>query len=279
MINFLDIAEERQKVDFPYDRESLKTAGGLDTRKDAILRTDTNRVLGVVSRTHDLLSYGQIMDFMTKTFDELKLPIKLIESHLLGGGRILHQEYLMDGFSIDTPDGSEMSPMAIVHAGYDGSYGFISFGTYRHICLNGACIGNTISKILLKYSSSLLGSSVLDDIIMSTEKFMEVAEKYNEIGKEDFEKYFWKILPSSELNFTFKKEMLNELQSKNVIEFKEANFANGDLEEKPQDIFDIKNQMSAWDFYNVLTAVATHKMRTATARISSYNQIAKVYDI
>lgn len=279
MINFLDITEERQKVDFPYDREQLLTMGNLDTRKDAILRTDTNSVLGVVSRGHEILPYGQVMDFMTKTFKELELPIKLLESHLLNNGRTLHQEYLMEGFSINTPDGSEMSPMAIVHAGYDGSYGFISFGTYRHVCLNGACIGNTISKILLKYRSSLLGSSVLDDIIMSTEKFMEVAEKYNEIGGKDFDNYFWKLLPSSELNFTFKKEMLNELQSKKIIEFKEANYTNGDLEEKPQEIFDVINSMSAWDFYNILTAISTHKMRTATARITSYNQIAKVYDI
>jgi hypothetical protein len=64
-----------------------------------------------------------------------------------------------------------------------------------------------------------------------------------------------------------------------VIEYKESNFTNGDLEEKPKEVFDLSGSMLAWDFYNVLTAVATHKMRTATARVTSYNQIAKVFEI
>jgi len=279
--NFLDLSEERNKVGFRTVRERLLTGGGLDTNKDAIIRPDNNTVLGVVTRSHDVLPYANIMDWMVNSFMDMNMPFDLKESVLVGGGKSLYQEYVSPDFEIDSPDANgKISPLVVVNASYNGSYLHIHFGVYRWSSTSSTLTGNVIDSITVRYKSSIFGSSISSEIKNRLDKFTEVSAVFRKLADESFEDYLWDTIKQKDLNFTFKKKMLLDLAAKGCVDIEKDSFVNANLvEEDPKDIITINGDMNAWEFYTNLMYIATHEMRSVSARLSSYNGISKVFNV
>jgi len=277
MNNFLNLAEEREKINFGIEVEQLHTKNGIDTQKDAVIRIDNNVVLGVISRKHIIIPYVEVMDTMLKAFTELGLSFQLNESSLLSHGKSLYQEYVIPEIEIVSPDSQKITPLIMVKASYCGVLLSIEFGTYRWSCANSILIGKSINKIVVRGGTSILHNSVINDLKNSLALFVSVGDLYRELNEKDFSDYLWKLLTVDNENVLFKRAVLTNLDNEGAII--SHGLSTEQMLENPQEAITIENSISAWTFYNVATFSATHETRSVGSRISAYELISKVFGI
>ena len=116
----LNLEKEKTEIDFSLLRENLLSEEShVDSNQDLLIREDTKQKLGIISKKRNLLPFSQIMDWVVNEFDRSGVSFKL-KSSSLSKKSDLFQDYVFDT-KLDTPDGLEISPRAIVKASYVGS--------------------------------------------------------------------------------------------------------------------------------------------------------------
>ncbi len=284
MRNFKDVkgltlSEEREKISFPVERKRLQTKEGQKISKALVLNSSTMQKMGIVNLKKPVLEYPDVMDLVTTEFDRAGLPFKLRESTLLGKSLNLYQEYLFDR-EMETPDGNGMSPMAILKSSYVGSPLELFFGTYRFTCSNGAMVGETIEKVKVGSKvQSLLNTSLKDDISYSLDKFSVVSNLYKELDSESMNPYLELFLADIYVSTGIKKLLLKKLSEEGDIIVIKDKVQKNDFFMEPEELYEIREKVSAWVLYNMVTQLATHKPRSAQGRFGNYKQISKVFGV
>jgi len=276
----LNIQDVYSDIDFPVARKKLVTDQVFDkTNYEMVTRVDTNKNLGIVRNTFPVFEYTEVMDWLTSEFDKAGLDFKIRDSVVQGKGDV-YQEYLFRK-NVETPDGSDMSPLVIAKMSYVHVPLEIHFGTYRFTCSNGVMVGDTISKIhISRKTQDLLKSSIVDDINSSLDRFKKVSELYSDLANKGFERYLELYLLDQYITAGFKKAVLEELQNEGALDIlmnkiKKENFSLDSLSK----IYKIKNEIDAWAFYNVVTAVTTHKSRSVGSRLSNFSTVSKIFGV
>lgn len=275
----LDFVAVKKEVSFPIRRERLKSdPAALDPIKDAVIVESTNKILGVIPRKTDVLLYPDLMDWLANAFTELNLPFNIRESKLTNDGAHLHQEWIVNVDNINDPDGKKMLPTVFMHTGYIGGSTKLEFGTFRLVCSNGAKVGQVITRIVVKPQQSVLTSSIKDDMKMSLDKFARVSDLYKGLNDKEMNPILFKVFMEELFSFEYKKEVIEFMVSDKTIAVSEK-YTKNDLLIHPETIVMIQKMQNAWYLYNVLTAVATHKLRTVSARYSTYKNISELFGI
>jgi hypothetical protein len=175
----IPLGAARAEVDFPFVRENLITEeNNYGAGRDAIVRTDEEKSLGIISKKRAIVPYADIMDWVVDEFTGSSIPFKLKNSVITSKGE-LHQEYLFD-FPFEAPDDEDIAPRVVVKGSYIGRPLEIAFGTYRFVCSNGALVGNTFESIILN-SRDISGMSnfmLREDIKRGLDSMDSVSKKY-----------------------------------------------------------------------------------------------------
>lgn len=276
----LDQIQARNGLDIPYLREDLVTENPYDsTRYQLIKREDTGYEMGIINNKKVIFPYPEVMDWVIKEFDNSGLKYKLQDSIVKKNGEMF-QQYLFD-YEIDSPDGNDLSPMVIVKSSYVGSPLDMHFGTYRFVCSNGVMVGNTIEKIHVSArETDLLQSSISADIKKNLEKFDEVAGLYKELQEETFNPYLQSLILNQYITAGYKKAILQELAHTGNIQILKEKIKGKDFTSETQDqLFRIVNEITAWEFYNIVTNVVTRKAKGANSRLSYYNVVSDIFEV
>lgn len=225
---------------FDVERMPLKNpANGRDIDRDAIVRTDTEEVLGIVSKEYNLVKHADAVKAAETVLAKSGHFFKADEKMTHNGSR-LYMTYRFPDVSIEvgrTSDGrpDTVNPQLIVTNSYDGllKFGFI-LGAFRFVCSNGLVIGHDIFEIHKKHTSGLDIEAVEEKAGRANHFFFnDVIPKYKE-------------LTHREVNV---EEKMKDIQKKGFPKR---------LSEKIAEKIVTKAITSEWNLYNEYTTFLTH---------------------
>ncbi len=275
----LDKEQVKQEISFPIERRPLITKEGHHSTDYTILhRLDEGVDMGIVKKNRTIIPYPDIMDWMLDEFNGAGLEYKLRDSLVTNKGE-LYQEYLFD-HEVDSPDGTDMSPLALVRGSYIGSPLEVMFGTYRFVCSNGVTVGETVSKIRVSAKDqNVLQSSIKDNIRFSLDQFKEVEKLYTKLQDEPFNPYLVQYLMQMYITAGYKKAVLEMLKSEGSIEIVKDKIKAEDFQGDVTHLYNVIDEINAWQFYNICTQIATQRARSVGARMNVYHRTSEVFGI
>jgi len=278
-IQAVSVSDALKEASFPIERRPLITQSGHHSTEYSIVhRLDENIDLGLVKKSRPEIKHNDLIKWMIQDFEDAGLDYKLRDSVVMSKGD-LYQEYIFDK-KVDTPDDSDMAPMALVKASYVDVPLEIFFGTYRFVCSNGVIVGETIDKIRISANTqNLLQSSIKDEIKVRLGDFSEVSNLYNELQDETFNPYFELYLAETYLSAGYKKAVLQELEKNGNVEVLKEKLKNPDFQGDVTQLYNVLNEIDAWQFYNIVTNILTMKARSVGARSNVYHVASRIFGI
>lgn len=229
---------DTKQIEFEVERQDLFTKSGIAVYRQAIIRTDTKNVLGVVSPDYNLVTHKEVLDksiSVVERFEDLKFQKAITTKH---GARMYatfesEKEYEIGNLKTGQPDNIKLR-LTLVNS-YDGSlkYGFI-IGAYRLVCKNGLRVGEDIFAVRQKHTSGLdIGN------VMNTAK--KAIHYFNETTIPN-----WKAMNGNKVLVEGVLKQVKESLPDRL--FKEAS-----------ERLEQTKSASLWDIYNEFTYVATHE--------------------
>lgn len=169
---------------FEVEKQSVITQGGaIVPKKQAVVRTDTNEVLSIVSNRYKLVNHEDayvraMTAIAASTLDTNGMTESIDYSY--GGARMIAKiKFPEHRVTIQNDD--EVDLQLNIHNSYDGSKPFtIDVGGYRLICSNGMIIGQTFSKISRRHTKGLDIDYYINQIQGMTEGFTEQVEVWKD---------------------------------------------------------------------------------------------------
>lgn len=222
-------------LNFPVEERKLNTTvGGLEVPAKAIVRADTNRVLGVVGENYKLIQHGEVVKAVEKFLPVDKMSRSVSVSH--EGARIFVTYKLQGIKPVEPKVGDIVSWKVQAFNGHDG--GLIAgwrFLLERLACLNGMTTPNAISYIGVRHTSYA-------NIDISISEFKA---KYEQVRQAtDLWKTWTKIKPKDPtlnryLNGTFGKLIGTQIR----------------------DRYETKEEKTVWGAFNAVTDYTSHRMK------------------
>lgn len=240
---------DTKAVEFNVVRKPLVTEDGLKTDREAVVRTDTNEVLGVVSKTYGLLEHQVGLRDALKAVEKLNQGFVLKKLVTSGNGARMYahiegtKEYNLG--RTERMVGDLIRPVLILQNSIDGStrFGF-RIGAMRLICLNGMTSAVTFSSIFTKHTSGVDFDAILASGSDALHQFEERSIPT------------WKHMMVTPLNKEFaiqqltdKKLGIPDMVNKRVIELTREDSTD-----------------TLWDLYNKYTYHLTHEYKGSEDR-------------
>lgn len=240
--------EMRNRIDFPIDIQKVQTSDGLIINQKAIVRTDTNQVLGVVGNDYEFIRHEEVLQNMEKN-----LPTELTcrQITMCKDGAVMFAHY-------ETPKikGVDIKLNDIVSFGlevfnsYDGSMpmGF-QFVAKRLVCLNGMTIPRSIAHIAVRHTSFYNLGKINTEFNRKLPLLQQSVDKWRDWSK---------LTPKKSRVDSFLKTHVREQLRKRF----ETEYATGE-------------DKTVWRLFNILTAYNTHeiKVRTENAQNKRLSQL------
>jgi len=244
-----------QKVDFPVEEKRLQTAEGILAPAKGILRTDTNKVLGVVGLDYKMVLHKAVIEGIEKN-----VPSRLQNRRITvcRDGAIMFSYY-------NTPDIAD----ECIQDGDIVQFGLEAFNSYngelqvgfmlraRRLKNNSSLfIPKSIANISMKHSGRMDIESIKSAFLKRMPLFMQTASKWKE---------WTKITPPEFKVKEFLEKAVGERLQKDLM---------FDYQASPD--------KSVWGLYNVLAhysthAIKTHKSNEENKRVTQFNFEKKIF--
>ena len=227
-----------KSIDFKVERQDLFTKSGIAVDKQAIVRTDLNTVLGVVSPDYFIVTHKEALDKATSVVEQFE-DLKLENIATTKGGSRMYamyqsqKEYIIGNLDTGKPDNIKLR--LTLNNSYDGSlkYGF-TIGAYRLVCKNGLRTGQDIFAVKQKHTAGL----IVDNIMRSAREAVRYFHDKVIPG--------WKIMNQKEIVVSDVLKQLEESLPDRL--FKEVS-----------ERVEQKKKSTLWELYNDFTEVVTHE--------------------
>jgi len=247
-----------QNYDFPVEFHPIKTTqtslhnpGFVIPGKLAVVRTDTNTPLAIVSDKYSFIEHSKVVDgfrsALGDTYSEEKISLQK-------DGARLFLKYTMK-IQDEVKTGDLVGMQLLAKNSYDGSSQLqLSLGAIRLVCQNGM----VINKSIVEFSQKHIGHSYTLDRGEVEEKISLLVTNFKKIMPVMQTMTVTKVNRAADEMFT--PENL-KLPAYIVASAKEEYLREGDD--------------TQWGFYNSLTYAITHKMRKESPGLSEhYGNIA-----
>lgn len=220
----------------------------------AVVDKNTDRLFAIHSDRYGLLKHEEAISIVGNQLKEQGLEYDLsVDSYKNGGcSRAI---FRLPGLAlpVDKKGKDLVEPEAHVLNSYDGSSGaIVQGGAYRLICANGLVVGRTFHFARQIHVGDI------------ETKFMMQAEKLAEAFRFQVEE--WKAWQQKELGLCDLEVGIDALGAKKYQ--REALIEVDKLGRK---------KLNWWIFFNILTAIVTHRMGSIQRQIHAENQIRKVF--
>lgn len=168
---------DTKQVEFEVERQDLVTKTGIAVEKQAIVRTDLNRVVGIVSPGYKIITHKEALDKSISVVEQLEdLKLKSVMT-TKGGSRLFAmfesaKEYMVGHLETGQPDNIKLR-LTLTNS-YDGAlkYGF-TIGAYRLVCKNGLRTGKDIFAVRQKHTSGLNVNAIMHSARKAVRYFNE----------------------------------------------------------------------------------------------------------
>ena len=223
--------------DFPITTVPIKANGQEIPKKAAVLRTDTNEPLGIVSNQYGLLTHTDVIDSLRHVLSGQKYEEQI---QLTKNGAHLFASYKLTDIQIEPKLNDFVSMRLIGRNSYDGTKSFtMMLGAFRLVCSNGMVIGKELFSFRQRHISSVvsLDQELLDskvgDLIGTFKRSLPIMKTMTKTPANVDESFFDK----------------DKISMPNYL-VKEA-----------LEIYENDKQKTVWNLYNAFTSVITHNLR------------------
>lgn len=215
----------------------------------AVVRTDTNQVLGIHGPDYKLITNYEAFDAFDTALSRSALDLDgmTIKDELSYGGARTIRTYVFPNHAVNIGRVGDIVNLQLrVVNSYDGSTAFSTLlGGYRLVCTNGLVIGKTFTQNYARHTKGFSISSMLEGLNQTIDTYFDTADQWRRwatIGLTDFQV----------------EEVLKTLPQ-----------TNDRLHERLLALYRIeKSEMgpSMWAFYNALTHYSTHEKMKSTSQ-------------
>lgn len=227
--------------DFPVELQPIYLAGNkLIDKKKAVVRTDTNESLGIVSDDYGLVKHATVIDSFREAGKEYGVEEKIT---LARNGAQLFYQMTFPKIEMEVKKGDLVRMMMIAKNSYNGMNSLqVIFGAFRLVCSNGMILGTQFISFNYKHIGNVGG--MIDASI--TNQYKDAYAQYI--------KLFGERAPM--IQAMIKKPAVGD----NLFDPKVTQMPKYLLVEAENSFKENKDQ-SVWGYYNALTFAVTHKRR------------------
>lgn len=260
----------RKKYDFPVERERLFTRSGILVNKDAIVRTDENKVVGVMSHDeYQLITHTEAMNMAIDLLDGTD-GWSLDKVKLVSDGGLMESEFVSSNeyeiiSEIDGKPDSVRPSLKVINT-YNGWYPLdYLFGGNRKVCSNGMRAFKSIFSLGCKHIHASNLEVLKEDLVRALDSFGKDIQYYQKMANlQASKKVVLNILKDDKIainiRFEAAKQMFVDGSILNIEDRKQfAEVRNGERIIK-------MGQFSMWYLYSVMTYVLTHKVKSIDGR-------------
>jgi hypothetical protein len=233
------------------ERPVLVEGLGIIEGKKALVRADTNTLMGVHSENYRMISHDEIVNGQYEAIKEANISSDFeFKVHCIDSGKKLKVEVLFNDLVQEPIEGDYVSFRATAFNSYDGAWAYQNQADgYRLACLNGMVSSDMISKVWARHTTNLNIENAAKTIKNSLEIFHnqnDIWKNYtkSKVERQDVEKFFKaKVVNMSQKS---SDELFNKRQLNNLL---------GHYDEYQRGMGSNK-----WSVYNALTHWSTHTM-------------------
>jgi hypothetical protein len=145
-------------------------------KKSAVIRTDTNEPIGVVSDKYALVKHSEVVNSFREALNKDDYEERL---EVTKGGALLFATYKLSGTQVEVKKGDFLALQFVAKNSYDGSRSFsLMMGALRLVCTNGMVIG----KNFFSYSQKHLGNGVTIEPVFIKDTVSTLTKKFREMS-------------------------------------------------------------------------------------------------
>lgn len=236
-----------QLIDIPHP---LKQGTRIPDRK-AVIRTDTDEVLNIVSDRYQLVRHVDVFNAMEEAVNRLGIPVKNVEVSVGDRGGLAKVTWRLDR-TLDIgngggPDNVDLRLIARNSYNYMSLVG-LQLGAFRLICSNGLMIGRMIAKAAKRHVPSLKVEAIVRDMA----EMIAQQEKVRSVWKQwDHIEY---LPPRLSKWLEERKETVSKKARESIVEYFQTQPDRLRAGQSPR--------FTGWEAYNSLTWYGTHRVQT-----------------
>lgn len=222
-------------------------------RHKALVNVQTGQLYGILSDQYRVVRHEEgLLDIMTQV--DANPEFGPIEWSVRGSDDF--RKAHLTGRFVERPQeiakGDLVDPTIEYYNSYDGTWGerFL-FGAFRLVCSNGMVVGVKISKIQAMHLGKIRPESVLLALGEAMEAFSMQVD-------------LWRGWVDRQLSIAHVEDAIDLLD----FNEKEKTSVLNEVDES--------EEMNLWMFYNVITALATHRMGSLDRQVRTWNRLRSV---
>ena len=159
----------------------------------AVVRTDTNEVLGIHGKGYNLLSNAEAFDAFDEALHESQLDLSgmTVKNEIANYGAKSFRTYTFPAHTVQVGriDDETQLKLQIINS-YDGSTSFSSrVGGFRLLCSNGMVIGKTFMHASIRHTKSLDIKAVISRLNETIAVYLENSHQWQQWSKQRISLY------------------------------------------------------------------------------------------
>ncbi len=225
--------------DFPVELAPIKANNIVIPKKVAVIRTDTNKPVGVVSNLYGLLKHKDVVDSFREALSNQRYEEKI---EVIKDGAHLFATYKLPEIQYEVKKGDFVAMQFVAKNSYDGTKSFsLMLGALRLVCLNGMVIG----KEFFSYTQRHISAGIT---------FVDTGNLKDRIS--ELISHFKNSIPVMTQMSNTKLDLSNEsLFDDNKLLIPKY------LLTSAKEIFEKRADDSVWEYYNSLTYAISHNLK------------------
>lgn len=250
---------------FPVEQQPIHDQlGNIIAGHQAVVRTDTDKVLGVHGSRYKIVSHDDVVNSIldgvksADLSDDYEVSVDVLED-----GRKLRGEILFNNLTVEPAVGDYVKFRVSFFNSYDASWSFSQQANgLRLWCLNGCTTPDTVARSRYKHTASINVEGAAAKVINGLEHFKSRKEVWQDwmqtkLEQPQIENFFKKTVCKT---FTRQQSVTktNEKQLENLLSIWS----------------DERSSLGSnkWALYNCLTYWATHTQELRKPEIAKYNR-------
>lgn len=248
-------------LDWNIELKDLQTTDGLNIEQKAVVRTDINKSLGVVSSGYKVLQNTEAFNFFEPFIENNMASLDCAGSLFNGRKVFILAKINRNDMVIDEKTDDRVEKYILLSNSHDGSSAVrVGYTPIRISCSNTLSLAHNSEKsnlIRVYHRGNLVQTitelqetmNLIDQTFMTTEeKYKELAKK--QINSEDLKSYVRQV---------FSTKKLEELyQNETIIPDHELKAVRQKLINHVEEVFEMEPAHNAWTMYNAVNHYLNH---------------------
>lgn len=231
---------DKNNYDFPVELATL-TAGETNIvipKKFAVIRTDTNEPIGIVSNKYAVLRHAEVVEGFRSALEGQNYTEKI---RVLKNGAQLFAEYTLKDVQQEVERNDVIGMKFTAKNSYDGSTELqMNLGAVRLVCTNGM----VVTRNVVEFSHKHIGNSIHLDVAEVRKNFAIMVGRFEQT-----------IPHMQQMSRTKIDIAMDQLFDPEKIKLPAYLLKEAELEYKKA------GDKTVWGHYNALTFAITHKIR------------------